>query len=581
MLQTFFTNNARFQIMDSELLTDMYYAVPELWHLLGAVLAALLGVLVWELFKILQLRQKNYFLNRDRERYAETLYASRDGYFAFIYPDQKVNDPRKHIVERCSRRLAVMMNLPGGTKTSFEDILNNFYKDDAKKITKYVGLLRDEGVSFDDEFALKSSAKYLRLAGTRINGIDGNIYCDMIWFRDVSFETGRIDRLEEEKKQTAERLAQTEDLLNNIPFPVWLRDEKLRLIDCNKKYLEFIEGKNRDEVLNEGIEIASESAGTAKDGFSAPNLALLAQTTNRLKKAAVSVVKNGERLKMEAYENPFHSSGSLDKICTAGALIDVSELDELKRNLKLHQNAQLEILGTLGTAFAVFNQQLKLAFYNQSFARLWQLEEVWLESQPSYSGFLDVIREKRLLPEVPDYLMFKNEEQQEFSKIIEPKEDMLHLPNGKTFRRVRAPHPMGGLIFAFEDISDKLAATSAYNSLLAVQQEILDNLFDAVIIFGSNGRLKFYNQAYVDLWEADPNLLAAEPNLPEIIDSQQKFFTQDDDWPALRKNILNHLLSMTTKTFILNRNEIDDIEVAAQSLSDGGIMVTYKKVNKN
>ena len=38
---------------------------------------------------------------------------------------------------------------------------------------------------------------------------------------------------------------------------------------------------------------------------------------------------------------------------------------------------------------------------------------------------------------------------------------------------------------------------------------------------------------------------------------------------------------MTTKTFILNRNEIDNIEVATQSLSDGGIMVTYKKVNKN
>lgn len=558
----------------------MYYAAPELWHLMAAVFLALLGVLVWELFKILRLRQKNYFLNRDRERYAETLYASRDGYFAFIYPDQKVNDPRKNIVERCSRRLAVMMNLPTGTKTSFEEILNNFYKDDAKKIVKYVSLLREEGVSFDDEFSLKSSNKFMRLAGTRINGIDGNIYCDMIWFRDVSFETGRIDRLEEERRQTAERLTQTEDLLNNIPFPVWLRDEKLRLIDCNKKYLEYIGGKNRDEILSQGIEIIGESGG-GKDTISPPNLALLAQTTNRLKKAPTAIIKNGERLMMEAYENPFHSSGSLDKICTAGALIDISELDELKRNLKLHQNAQLEILGTLGTAFAVFNQQLKLAFYNQSFARLWQLEEVWLESQPNYSGFLDIIREKRLLPEVPDYLMFKNEEQQAFSKIIEPKEDMLHLPNGKTFRRVRAPHPMGGLIFAFEDISDKLAATSAYNSLLAVQQEILDNLFDAVIIFGSNGRLKFYNQAYVDLWRADTALLSAEPNLSEIVDSQQSFFIQGDNWPELKKNILNHLLNMTTKTFILNRNEIDNIEVAAQGLSDGGVMITYKKVNKN
>lgn len=96
-----------------------------------------------------------------------------------------------------------------------------------------------------------------------------------------------------------------------------------------------------------------------------------------------------------------------------------------------------------------------------------------------------------MLPEVPDFRLYKNDEQKDFSAIIEPKEDMLHLPDGRTFRRVRAPHPMGGLVFAFEDVSDRLATRRAYNSLLSVQQEILDNLFDPVLIFGSNGRLNF------------------------------------------------------------------------------------------
>ena len=53
--------------------------------------------------------------------------------------------------------------------------------------------------------------------------------------------------------------------------------------------------------------------------------------------------------------------------------------------------------------------------------------------------FLDVLREKRLLPEVPDFIAFKNEEQKAFSSIIEPKKDFLYLPDGRTFRRVRAP----------------------------------------------------------------------------------------------------------------------------------------------
>lgn len=558
--------------MSKELLIDMYYAVPELWYALAAGFGLLLVVMLYQMFKILRLKQKNYFVNRDRERYAETLYASQDGYFAFIYPDEKVNDPRKNVVERCSRRLAVIMNLPLGTKTSFEEILKNFYKDDVRVIQKYVSMLREEGVSFDEEFELKSAEKFLRLAGSRINGGDGNVYCDMIWFRDVSFETNRISLLEGQKDEACEQLHHLEDLIDNIPFPIWMRDEKLKLKLFNKKYLDFLELKNRESVLEQGLEITNINGENISQ-----NLALLAHTTNKMKKSTASLTKNGERHVVEVIENPFHADGSLDKIGTVGALIEVTELDELKRNLKLHQNAQLEILGTLGTAFAVFNQQLKLAFYNQAFAKLWKLENIWLEQQPNYSMFLDIIREKRLLPEVPDYILFKNEEQKKFNTIIEPQEDMLHLPNGKTFRRVRSPHPMGGLIFAYEDISDKLEATSSYNALLSIQKEMLENLSDGILIFGSNGRLKFYNQAYLKLWNVKESFLQGEPNINELLDSQKKFFNKVENWDSLKKDILEHLLNITTRKFVLNRNEIDDIEVAAINLSDGSMMITYQK----
>lgn len=558
--------------MSTELLIDMYYAVPELWHTLAAVVLVLLITLFYQLFKILHLKQKNYFVNRDRERYAETLYASQDGYFAFIYPDEKVNDPRKNVMERCSRRLAVIMNLPLGTKTSFEEILKNFYKDDVKIIQKYVNMLREEGVSFDEEFELKSSDKFLRLAGSRINGGDGNVYCDMIWFRDVSFETNQITTLEAQKNKATTQLRYMEDLIDNIPFPIWMRDEKLRLALFNKKYLDFMENKSREMVIEQALEITDVNGENISQ-----NLALLAHTTNKIKKTTASLIRNGERHVMEVVESPFHVEESLDKICTVGALVDITELDELKRNLKLHQNAQLEILGTLGTAFAVFNHNLKLAFYNQSFAKLWRLENIWLEQQPHYSMFLDIIREKRMLPEVPDFLLFKNEEQKKFNTIIEPQEDMLHLPNGRTFRRVRSPHPMGGLIFAYEDISDKLEATSAYNALLSIQKEMLENMSDGILIFGSNGRLKFYNQAYLKMWSAKEIFLQDEPNINDLLDSQKRFFNKVDDWNALRKDILEHLFNITTRTFILNRNEIDNIEVAGTNLSDGSMMITYKK----
>ena len=153
--------------MNTEMLKDMLLFC----FLAGIVLIA---VVVSLQISLARLRQKNYFLNRDRERYAETLYASKDGYFAFVYPDERIKDPRRTIRERCSRRLAVILNLKGGTQSSFADVMEVFYKDDAKKITKYLALMQEEGVPFEDTFMLKNVNRSISIFGARINGADGN-----------------------------------------------------------------------------------------------------------------------------------------------------------------------------------------------------------------------------------------------------------------------------------------------------------------------------------------------------------------------------------------------------------------------
>lgn len=552
---------------------NMYDAAPELWYGIGAIAVAAGGIILLLAFKLLRLRQKNYFLQRDRERYAETLYASHDGYFAFIYPDDKVNDPRKNITERCSRRLAVILNLEKGVKSDFDDILKNFYKDDIKKINKYVELLKEEGVAFEDYFLLKTANKYIRLEGVRINGADGNIYCDMIWFRDVSVATTRIKTLEDEKNYINQQLLLQKDLLDNLPFPIWLRDNNLDIIYCNKKFAEFVPNKSQDDVIAEHAEII----GTNGESLSR-ELAKKVHANNRLGKTTVGVIANGNRIAMEAYEIPFYVEQNLNNTYSAGCLIDINELDLLRRNLKRHQNAQLEILGSLGTAFAVFSQNMVLNFYNSSFAELWHLDTKVLDQKPNYSAFLDMIRENRLLPEVPDYKAFRAEEQKAFNTIMEPINDLLHLPNGKTLRRIRAPYPMGGIVFAYEDISDRLAATSAYNALMTVQNEMLANLFDAVLVFGANGRLSFFNNAYLTLWNADKKILANEPSFEEVLDSQRAFFAKDEDWDSLKQEIGANLLNMTSKTMTLQRNN-EKLQIAVANLSDGSLMVTYKKLS--
>ena len=153
---------------------------------------------------------------------------------------------------------------------------------------------------------------------------------------------------------------------------------------------------------------------------------------------------------------------------------------------------------------------------------------------------------------------------------------MIYRPDGRTIRRIRAAYPTGGVVFAYEDVSDNLATRRAYQALLDVQKETIDNLFDAVLIFADSGKLKFYNQAYVELWNSDETFLKSEPNIAEVIESQRPYFEKVEDWNSLKKYILNHIVSFTTKIFELKRDDIDKVEVMSGKLSDGSIMITYK-----
>ena len=78
-------------------------------------------------------------------------------------------------------------------------------------------------------------------------------------------------------------------------------------------------------------------------------------------------------------------------------------------------------------------------------------------------------------------------------------------PDGTTLRVVAVPHPFGGLMFMHEDVTDKLALESSYNTLIAVQRETLDNLAEGIAVFGPDGKLKLFNPAFARIWQLPPD----------------------------------------------------------------------------
>src|SRR3990172_9918738 len=74
--------------------------------------------------------------------------------------------------------------------------------------------------------------------------------------------------------------------------------------------------------------------------------------------------------------------------------------------------------------------------------------------------------------------------------VIAPLEELIHLPDGMTLRLVAAPHPFGGIVMTFEDVTARLELERKYNTLIKVQRDTLDNLHEGIAVYGGDGRLK-------------------------------------------------------------------------------------------
>lgn len=538
--------------MNNEILQNLWFFL-----LIGGIF--FVAVVISMQVSIARLKQKNYFLNRDRERYAETLYASQDGYFSFIYPDERIRDPRRGVRERCSRRLAVMLNLKNGTQSGFADVLDVFYKNDAQKISKYVSLMKEEGIGFEDIFALKNNGRSFQVAGARINGQDGNLYCDMIWFRDLSEEVRKNQALEVEKEQLRNKVSLLEKMLDSLICPVWLRNESLEITAANRAYLE-LSGNNGTD----GEEIADITGKAAAEK---------AVRANKMQKSPFNLVTNGKAVSYEIIENPCYFKDDLEKYGTVGMLSDISELVDTKRDFKIHQMAHLDVLSALGTAFAIFDTHRKLIFYNKAFVNLWNLNAAFLETMPAYGAFLDEIRNLRLLPEVSDYKQYKSEEEQLFNGLITAKETLMHIPDGRTFKRMAAPYP-NGLIFAYEDVSDRLAATRMINQLVSVQQNIIDNLPEAVIIFGPDQQLISCNKAYQKLWKISAVQMQEISVLADALEMQRPLLNIAAPWEDVRQSMVSHIVNLH-KNFVIEQAGGPVLEAVPCVLSDDSLMITY------
>ncbi len=407
---------------------------------------------------------------------------------------------------QASPRLIETLELNENEPTvALSGVLGAFEDASARKLSIALEALLAQGGGFAHKLHAADGARTFDVTGTRAHATDGEAAVDFVWFHDT---TKSVDALTQAE---AERDALT-GILDTLPLPVWRRDEGLSLVYCNAAYARAVDAE-RPAVLSQAIELL----GKAKSE-SALALARRAAQSEAPASESHHVVIDGARRLLEIGESPL-GDGTL-----VGHAVDRTDAEDLAGELKRHVEAHDDVLENLGSAIAIFGKDLHLRFFNTAYARLWHLEESFLSTEPGLGDILEVLREQRRLPEHPNFPEYKRDWIRSLQTMIDTMEELVHLPDGTTLRSLASPHPFGGVLFIYEDVTDRLTLERSYNTLIEVQRETLDNLYEGVAVFGADGRLKLFNPAYSRIWNLATDLLEQKPHVRQLLEQGRPFF---------------------------------------------------------
>ena len=448
------------------------------------------------------------------------------------------------------------------------------------RLAELVG--KDSGILAEDFDLLKDDLESARLSAGRISRkvrtspsgrtfeVRGGLAPEpepsgtlLLWFVDTSVG-------EEERSRLALRLRQTEAALNSLthlieaaPFPMWYRGPDLKLGLVNSSFVHAVEGTDANEVIERGFELIDEEGEN-----SAAATARKAQETGRIVSLMQPAILRGERRMLRIVNVPM-ATGAV-----AGFAVDVQDLEDARTELSRHMESQRELADRMTAGTAQFDADRTLSFFNRPFAVMAQLEPEWLAEQPEFDRLLDRMRENQRLPEVRDYPAWKNERRDWFTSAEEVVEEEWSLPNGDHIRVVAQALPDGGLRLFLEDRTEQLRLASARDTLLRVRAATFDNLFEAISVFASDGRLYLWNRRFLEDWELDEEWLAEHPRVDELVPAMARKLVNPTAAAQIREMVRQTTNERQSSNGRISMTDGRHFQFAAVPLPDGNALFT-------
>ncbi len=378
---------------------------------------------------------------------------------------------------------------------------------------------------------------------------------------EVAAPVTEADRLAAENARLKAEARRNATIINSSLNPIWQRDANLNITFCNVAFNELAE-----EAMESAEDIASLELYRGHRA-----LAEKALKTGQEQSERRHIIVSGERRLYLIREVPIKGEG------VVGYATHISELEAAQEEIQRHVSALRDLLESSTSAMTIYGRDTKLKFYNYAFVNLWKMDEQWLDTEPSYGDILEVMREKRKLPEQANFKAFKQAQLKLFTTLIEPQEEFFYLPDGRTLRVIAIPHALGGILFAYEDVTDRLALERSYNTLIAVQRETLDNLHEGIAVFAETGRLTLCNPVFRKLWKLEEGFTGNEPHMRDVFGKCEQFFATSD-WPRYLESLVSRFQQRRLLSLRFERADKTVVDCSVVPLPDGATLLSFVDV---
>jgi signal transduction histidine kinase len=438
------------------------------------------------------------------------------------------------------------------SKEEIADFANWLEPDSAGDIAVNLKALRDTGRAFN--IGVKTAQGELLEMDGRPAGAHATLR-----IRPLAGERRESTQLSYDASKLARQVQRLSAILDSAPFPAWIMDEVGALVWVNQAYVSAMEALDMQSVLRDGALLFQ--PGQIDTSKAHNNSGLVGRGR---------AVTKGSMHAYAVYQRKIEGG-------TAGYALDVSDLEDVEKELERHIKAHASTLDKLETAIAIFGPDQRLRFFNQAYVKLWGLDENWLKTQPSDSEILDHLRAQRTLPEQANFREWKSKQLSSYTT-LEMREGYWYLPDGRSLHVICEQHPFGGVTYLYENLTKEMQLESRYNELFNVQRETLDNLSVAVALFGSDARLKLFNPAFQRLWEIPPT--SSGPGLHADQLSQMKGYSTEARaaWQDIRYG-LTGLEGSRKKQAGRFTHDGATYGYSAAPLPDGNALVTFTDVS--